>query len=89
MEVTAAPWQARVNHEPRWCAPLVATSRRGRLEGRRAFEPAARSSRTIRTFLLLAALVLLLGGVIFVLTWDIPAPTRPIEVVVPDDRLPR
>jgi hypothetical protein len=29
------------------------------------------------------------GGIIFVLTWDIPAPTRPVEVVVPNERLPK
>jgi hypothetical protein len=57
--------------------------------GEWAVDIAARSSRTIRKFLLLAVLVLVLGGVIFVLTWDIPAPTRQIEVVVPDERLPR
>jgi hypothetical protein len=28
------------------------------------------------------------GGAVFLATWDIPAPTRQIETVVPDDRLP-
>ena len=35
------------------------------------------------------ATAVVLGGVIFVLTWDVPAPTRTIEVVVPDEKLPR
>ncbi|MCB1883332.1 MAG: hypothetical protein KDG89_04935 [Geminicoccaceae bacterium] len=41
-----------------------------------------------RTFLLLL-LVLLLGGVIFLATWDAPPPQRQIEFTVPDDKLPR
>ncbi len=39
--------------------------------------------------LILLAVVLLLGGLIFVVTWDIPPPTRQVEIVVPDERLPR
>jgi hypothetical protein len=41
--------------------------------------------------LLLALAVLLLGGVIFLLTWDMPAPTTRVEEVVPvppDERPP-
>jgi hypothetical protein len=34
-------------------------------------------------------LVLVLGGVIFLLTWDIPPPTSGVEVTIPDERLPR
>jgi hypothetical protein len=39
--------------------------------------------------LLLLALVILLGGVIFLVTWDIPPPTAQVEEVIPDERLPR
>ena len=40
--------------------------------------------------LLLFALVLVvIGGGLFLATWDIPAPTRQVEIVVPDERLPR
>ena len=39
--------------------------------------------------LILVALVLVLGGAIFLLTWEIPAPTSNVEVVIPDERLPR
>ncbi|GBD41844.1 hypothetical protein HRbin39_01231 [bacterium HR39] len=39
--------------------------------------------------LLLLLIVVLLGGLIFVIAWDIPPPTRPHEVVIPDERLPR
>jgi hypothetical protein len=43
----------------------------------------------IRRLLLLVPLILVLGGLIFLLTWDIPPPTRPVELVIPDERLPR
>jgi hypothetical protein len=44
---------------------------------------------SVRWALLLALLVVVLGGVIFLMTWDIPAPTKQVEVQIPDDRLPR
>jgi hypothetical protein len=33
--------------------------------------------------------VLIAGAGIFLATWDIPAPTKPAEVVIPNDRFPR
>ncbi len=33
--------------------------------------------------------LLLVGGIVFLLTWDIPAPTAPVERVIPNDRFPR
>jgi hypothetical protein len=39
--------------------------------------------------LLLALLIVLIGGGVYLVTWDIPAPTRQVETVVPDDRLPK
>lgn len=33
--------------------------------------------------------VLIVGGVAFVATWDIPAPVAKVEKVIPDDRFPR
>lgn len=42
--------------------------------------------------ILSSAIVGLLGlviGVAFVLTWDIPPPTKQVEKVIPDERLPR
>ncbi|MDX6750026.1 hypothetical protein SH611_09430 [Geminicoccaceae bacterium 1502E] len=44
---------------------------------------------TIRRLVLLLILLLLLGGGAYLMMWDIPAPTRSIETVIPDDRLPR
>ncbi|MCS6878591.1 MAG: hypothetical protein N2038_00810 [Geminicoccaceae bacterium] len=43
----------------------------------------------LRRLLLIVPLVLILGGLLFLLTWDIPPPTRPVEVVIPDERFPR
>ena len=44
---------------------------------------------TINRMLLVLLLVLVLGGTVFLVTWDIPPPTARIERVVPDDQLPR
>ena len=44
---------------------------------------------SVRGAFLVTLLVVLLGGVIFLMTWDIPAPTKQVEVQIPDDRLPR
>jgi hypothetical protein len=44
---------------------------------------------TISRVLLAVVLVVVLGGTMFLLTWEIPAPTERIEHVVPDDTLPR
>ena len=43
----------------------------------------------LRPLLLVVPLILILGGLIFLLTWEIPPPTRPVELVIPDERLPR
>ena len=42
----------------------------------------------LRLFLL-AFLLVVAGGSVFLAVWDIPAPTRQVETVVPDERLPR
>ncbi|HET6519719.1 MAG TPA: hypothetical protein VFG47_07840 [Geminicoccaceae bacterium] len=44
---------------------------------------------TVTRTLLAALLVVLLGGVLFLVTWDIPPPTARIERPIPDERLPR
>ena len=44
---------------------------------------------TISRVLLAVVLVVVLGGTMFLLTWEIPAPTARIERVIPDDTLPR
>ena len=42
-----------------------------------------------RRIFLLSLLVLVLGGVIFLATWDAAPPQQRIEITIPDDRLPR
>ena len=44
---------------------------------------------TINRVLLVLLLVLVLGGSVFLVTWEIPPPTARVERVVPDDKLPR
>jgi hypothetical protein len=38
---------------------------------------------------LLVVLAVLVGGGVFLATWDIPAPVATIEKVIPDERFPR
>jgi hypothetical protein len=44
---------------------------------------------TINRLLLVLLLVLVLGGTVFLVTWEIPPPTARVERVVPDDKFPR
>jgi hypothetical protein len=39
--------------------------------------------------LIVLALVVVAGGAVFLATWDIPAPSKTVERVIPDDRFPR
>ena len=45
-------------------------------------------SRLSKVSALIAAVVVG-GAVAFLMTWDIPAPTSQVEVVIPDDRFER
>lgn len=60
--------------------------------GRAAYRRGARTTgplmSTISRSLLLLLLVLVLGGVIFLVTYDVPPPTREIEIIIPDEQLP-
>jgi hypothetical protein len=42
-------------------------------------------SKLTRTLLVLLLLVLI-GGAVFLLTWDIPAPTARVEKTIPNER---
>jgi hypothetical protein len=44
---------------------------------------------TINRILLVLLLVLVLGGAVFLVTWEIPPPTSRVERVLPDDQFPR
>ena len=39
--------------------------------------------------LIVIVLAAVLGGVAFLMLWDVPAPRTAVEVTVPDDRLPK
>ena len=43
----------------------------------------------ISRIVLLVVLAVLIGGGVFLATWDIPAPVATIEKVIPDERFPR
>ena len=45
--------------------------------------------RGFTRFLLLLILLGIIGGGVFMATWDIPAPTATIQKPIDDDRLPR
>jgi len=44
---------------------------------------------TLSRVLILLLVAVLLGGTVFLVTWEIPPPTARIERVIPDDQLPR
>jgi len=45
-------------------------------------------SHLLRILLIVVA-VALVGGLVFLAVWDIPAPTARVEKVIPDERLPK
>ena len=45
-------------------------------------------SHLLRILLIVLALVIV-GGLVFLAMWDIPAPTARVEKVIPDERLPK
>lgn len=44
---------------------------------------------TVNRVLIVLLLVLVLGGTVFLVTWEIPPPTSRVERVLPDDQFPR
>jgi hypothetical protein len=45
-------------------------------------------SRTFTRVLAFLVIAVVVGGTVFLATWEIPAPTATIETVLPDDRFP-
>lgn len=45
--------------------------------------------RNVPRLIVFTVLVLIVGGAIFLATWDIPAPVATMEKIIPDDRFPR
>jgi hypothetical protein len=44
---------------------------------------------TINRLFLMLLLVLVLGGTVFLVTWEIPPPTSRVERILPDETFPR
>ena len=42
--------------------------------------------KSLSRIMFMALLLILAGGTIFLVTWDIPAPVAPVEKVIPNDR---
>lgn len=45
--------------------------------------------KNLSRLVLLLVLLMLIGGGVFLATWDIPAPSTPVEKRIPDARLPK
>lgn len=45
--------------------------------------------RSLSKIVFLLLVVMVVGGAVFLATWDIPAPITEIEKELPDDRFPR
>jgi len=45
--------------------------------------------KKISTFVFLLVITIIIGGVAFVTSWDIPAPVNNIERTIPDDKFPK
>jgi hypothetical protein len=45
--------------------------------------------RNVSRVVFVLVLLSLVGGGVFLATWDIPAPVQKVERVLPDDRFPR
>jgi hypothetical protein len=45
--------------------------------------------RKLAFVIIAAALLILVGGAVFLAAWEIPAPSSMVERAIPDDRFPR
>lgn len=45
--------------------------------------------RKVAVIAVAALLIVVLGGAVFLATWDIPPPNKVVEKGIPDDRLPK
>jgi len=45
--------------------------------------------KNLASFVIVGALIVLIGGGLFLATWEIPVPATEIERTLPDDRFPR
>jgi hypothetical protein len=45
--------------------------------------------RKLAVVIIFAAMLILVGGAVFLAAWEIPAPSAVVERTIPDDRFPR
>lgn len=45
--------------------------------------------KRLSTIIIAGLVIVLAGGVLFLASWEIPAPSAQIERAIPDDRFPR
>lgn len=45
--------------------------------------------KKLATIVIIGALIVLVGGGVFLATWEIPVPATEIERTIPNDRFPR
>tara|TARA_A100001037_G_scaffold114908_1_gene104691 strand:+ start:1062 stop:1202 length:141 start_codon:yes stop_codon:yes gene_type:complete len=45
--------------------------------------------KKLASFVIVGALIVLVGGGLFLATWQIPVPATKVERTLPDDRFPR
>ncbi len=45
--------------------------------------------RRLPAILLIVLALVIAGAAVFLMTWDIPPPTAPVEKVIPNERFPR
>ncbi len=45
--------------------------------------------RRLPVILAIVLLLVIAGAAVFLMTWDIPPPTAPVEKVIPNERFPR
>jgi hypothetical protein len=51
--------------------------------------PLNAAARKISFVIIVIAVLVIAGGAVFLATWNIPPPTKPVEKVIPDAKLPR
>lgn len=51
--------------------------------------PLSAAARRISLIIVVIAILVIAGGAVFLATWNIPPPTKSVEKVIPDAKLPR
>ena len=51
--------------------------------------PLSAAMRRISLIVIAVAVLVIAAGAVFLASWNIPPPTKPVEKVIPDAKLPR